>query len=92
EGMPGRLGMNAAKDRVVLVTGGAAGIGGATVRRLAAEATVVAVDRDGDAVNRCAAEVAEAVAFLLDARSSFVTGTDLRVDGGLLAQLGVTLP
>ncbi|MFC7547935.1 SDR family NAD(P)-dependent oxidoreductase [Plantactinospora sp. GCM10030261] len=44
--------------RVVLVTGGGAGIGGAVVRRLAAEATVIAVDRDADALDRLAAEVA----------------------------------
>jgi NAD(P)-dependent dehydrogenase (short-subunit alcohol dehydrogenase family) len=39
-----------------------------------------------------AAEVAEAIAFLLDQRSSFITGTELRVDGGLTAKLPVAIP
>ena len=36
-------------------------------------------------------EVAEAVWFLSNPSSSFVTGAELKVDGGLLAQLGVAL-
>ncbi len=38
------------------------------------------------------AEVAEVVAFLAGDRSSFVTGADYRVDGGLLAMAPVVLP
>ena len=37
-------------------------------------------------------EVAEVVAFLASERASFVTGEDVRVDGGLLAGLAVVLP
>jgi NAD(P)-dependent dehydrogenase (short-subunit alcohol dehydrogenase family) len=37
-------------------------------------------------------EVAEVVSFLAGSRAGFVTGIDVRVDGGLLAQLPVVLP
>ena len=37
------------------------------------------------------AEVAEVVAFLADPAASFVTGEDVRVDGGLMAQIPVRL-
>ena len=37
-------------------------------------------------------EVAEMCAFLAGPRSSFVTGSELRVDGGLTAAVGVVLP
>lgn len=37
-------------------------------------------------------EVAEVIAFLASSKASFVTGGEYKVDGGLLAALGVALP
>lgn len=37
-------------------------------------------------------EVAEMIGFLISDRASFCTGSDYRVDGGILAKLGVALP
>jgi len=37
-------------------------------------------------------EVAEVIGFLASDRASFCTGSDYRVDGGILAKLGVVLP
>ena len=37
-------------------------------------------------------EIAEAVAFLAGDKARFITGADLKVDGGLMAKIGVVLP
>ncbi len=37
-------------------------------------------------------EIAEAVAFLASDKARFITGADLKVDGGLMAKIGVVLP
>lgn len=39
-----------------------------------------------------AAEVAELIAFLAGPRATFITGAEYRIDGALLAGIGVTLP
>ena len=39
-----------------------------------------------------ALEVAEVIVFLASDRASFCTGADFKVDGGLMASLGVKLP
>ena len=38
------------------------------------------------------AEIADAVAFLASDRARFITGADLKIDGGVLAKLGIVLP
>jgi NAD(P)-dependent dehydrogenase (short-subunit alcohol dehydrogenase family) len=45
-------------------------------------------------MGRCgrAEEVAELVAFLASDRAGFITGADLKIDGGLLSRVGVVLP
>jgi NAD(P)-dependent dehydrogenase (short-subunit alcohol dehydrogenase family) len=37
-------------------------------------------------------EIAEAIAFLAGPHARFITGTELKVDGGVLAKLGIILP
>jgi NAD(P)-dependent dehydrogenase (short-subunit alcohol dehydrogenase family) len=37
-------------------------------------------------------EIAEAVAFLASDKARFITGADLKVDGGALSKLGIVLP
>ncbi len=37
-------------------------------------------------------EITEAVAFLAGEKARFITGADLKVDGGLMAKIGVVLP
>jgi len=39
-----------------------------------------------------AEEVGAVISFLASTRASFVTGTEVRVDGGLLARIGATIP
>jgi NAD(P)-dependent dehydrogenase (short-subunit alcohol dehydrogenase family) len=37
-------------------------------------------------------EVAELVAFLASDRARFITGADLKIDGGVMSKLGILLP
>jgi NAD(P)-dependent dehydrogenase (short-subunit alcohol dehydrogenase family) len=39
-----------------------------------------------------AEEIAELIAFLASPRSSFITGAEFKIDGGMMAALGVSLP
>ena len=53
-------------------------------------------DRAGpehEAVGRPAElEVAELVAFLAGDKARFITGADMKIDGGTMAKLGIVLP
>ena len=57
------------------------------------EATLAAWGK-GHPVGRIgrASEIADAVAFLASDKARFITGADLKVDGGALAKLGIVLP
>jgi enoyl-[acyl-carrier-protein] reductase (NADH) len=79
------------ENKIVLVTGGAKGIGAAIVRTSAAEAAIpVIVGRDPEASKKLAAEVhviiadeiAARVVFLLSARASHINGHHVFVDSG----------
>ena len=82
------------ENKIVLVTGGAKGIGAAIVRTSAAEAAIpVIVGRDPEASKKLAAEVrtshviiadeiAAMVVFLLSARASHINGQHVFVDSG----------
>jgi NAD(P)-dependent dehydrogenase (short-subunit alcohol dehydrogenase family) len=37
-------------------------------------------------------EIAELIAFLVSPRASFITGAEFKIDGGMMAELGVVLP
>src|SRR5215470_7920257 len=90
------------EGRVVVVTGGASGIGRATGERLLAEgARVALVDRDGDGVRAVAGELASEQALCVVADVSTEDGTEAyfeaalarfgRVDG-LFANAGIAEP
>lgn len=71
---------------VAAVAGGSSGIGLASARRLLDErAKLVIAGAEESEVTGAA------VWFLANPAASFVTGTELKVDGGLLAALGVKL-
>ena len=83
--------------KAAIVTGAASGIGEATARLLAREGAsvcVAAVDADRQRFAEMAPaerlgtgrDVANAVLFLASDEASFITGTALTVDGGLLAR------
>jgi NAD(P)-dependent dehydrogenase (short-subunit alcohol dehydrogenase family) len=66
--------------------------GGRAVDGRAARVGRLAPARQGLRRVCTAAEVAEVIVFLLSDRASFMSGAEIKVEGGLLARLGVTLP
>src|SRR5271170_2105784 len=78
--------MGRLQGKVAIVTGGAGGIGGATVRKLAAEgASVAVVDIDGKGADRVAAEIAGA------GGKSLALRTDLSLEDEVLAMITATV-
>jgi NAD(P)-dependent dehydrogenase (short-subunit alcohol dehydrogenase family) len=59
------------------------------VKKSMAEATPVGADRSGPEVvlPGLADDIAQAVAFLCSDRAAFISGCDLRIDGGLVAAM-----
>ena len=67
--------MGALEGKIAIVTGGNSGIGLATAKRFV---SAIPLGRAADAV-----EIANAAVFLGSDQSSYVTGADLMVDGGI---------
>ena len=81
------------EGQTVLVTGGGSGIGRCTAHEAAAlGAHVVITGRKQEKLDTVRTEIEAAVCFLLSDASAYITGTEIRIDGGVpLANRSVDL-
>lgn len=69
--------------KTALVLGAGGGLGGAIAQALAREgAQIAAADRDFEAAQR-----ANAVTFVASGPAAYITGSTIRIDGGLIASI-----
>jgi NAD(P)-dependent dehydrogenase (short-subunit alcohol dehydrogenase family) len=70
-----------------VVIGAASGMGAAVARRLAPRGRLLIADYNLAGVEALAADIANVIAFLTSPEASYMTGSDVLVDGGMVSVL-----